>query len=180
MLLLGLLPLMLSRVFVMLYLLLFFSGAFVFRNSKLLFYLLLSTGSNIPGTLTWDCCCCICCCLQVQIFQELSPGIVVVVSDFVYNVSRNSHLGLLLLYLLLLTGVVAYDVVHRFQYFQELSPSGGVVVPPVVHMFHYFQGLLPGGGVVVSDVVYRFHHLQKILPSGGVAVSAVVHMFQYL
>jgi hypothetical protein len=63
----------------MLYLLLFFSGAIVFRNSNMLLYLLLSTGSNIPGTLTWDCCCCICFVYMLQYFQERSPGVIVVV-----------------------------------------------------------------------------------------------------
>jgi hypothetical protein len=74
----------------------------------------------------------------LYLLQKLSPGIVVVVSAFFtcYNISRNSHLGLLLLYLLVLTGVVAYDVVQRFQYFQELSPVDGVV-SAVVYRFKY-------------------------------------------
>jgi hypothetical protein len=87
-------------------------------------------------------------------FQKLSPAGDVVVSAVVYrfkysrkshlglllyllfftcsNISRNSHLGLLLLYLLLLTGVVVYAIVHMSQYFQELSTGDEVAISAAV------------------------------------------------
>ncbi len=125
----------------MLYLL-FFSGAIVFRNSNMLLYLLLSTGSNIPGTLTCGDVVVSAVVYGFQYFQELSP----------------------------LGGVAVPAVVNMFQYFQELSPLGDVAVAAVVHMFQYLQGLLPGGDVVVSAVVCKFQYFQELSPLSAVVL----------
>jgi hypothetical protein len=157
----------------MLYLLLFFSGAIVFINSNMLFYLLLSTGSSIPGTFTWDCCCCICFFYMLQ-----------------YCISWNSHLGLLLLYLLLLTGVVAYDVVHRFQYFQELSTGDEVAISAAVNGFcgwcsrMLFTGSKMSmnshlGVVLLCLLLFTGSNISRNSYLGWWCLSAVFLMFQY-
>jgi hypothetical protein len=69
-------------------------------------------------------------------FQKLSPG-GVVVSAVVYMFQYFQELSPS-------GGVVVSAVIYRFQYLLELSPGGDVVLSAVVYRSQYLQALSPG------------------------------------
>jgi hypothetical protein len=104
----------------MLYLMLFFSGAIVVSGIEQVVVSSVATGSNIPGTLTWDCCCCICFVYMLQYFQERSPGVIVVV----YAV---------------IEGCCCLCYCSHVPIFQGLSPGDDVAVSAAVKRFLNFH-----------------------------------------